>query len=117
MPQTSVLNSVSQSINQRAKDKMLVFLETAGTVVLTLKIDGNPIFILLYPKWFFILIVYYRNFNIFNNNNNNNGLLTVYPPSICSPVKKYNIKKNRVDINARERKQRDQETVSHPECE
>ena len=94
MPQTSVLNSVSQSINQRAKDKMLVFLETAGTVVLTLKIDGNPIFILLYPKWFFILIVYYRNFNIFNNNNNNNGLLTVYPPSICSPVKKYNIKKN-----------------------
>ena len=92
MPQTSVLNSVSQSINQRAKDKMLVFLETAGTVVLTLKIDGNPIFFFFYPKWFFILIVYYRNFNIFNNNNNN-GLLTVYPPSICSPVKKYNIKK------------------------
>ena len=92
MPQVSVLNSVSGSINQRAKDKMLVFLEIARTVVLTLKIDVNPIFILLYPKCFFILIVYYRIFNN-NNNNNNNGLLTVYPPSGSSPVKNNNIKK------------------------
>ena len=99
MPQASVLNSISGSINQRAKDKMLVFLETAGTVVLTLNIDGNPIFLLLYPKWFFILIVYYRIFNIFNNNNNNNnGLLTVYPPSGSSPVKNYNIKKEIYNI-------------------
>ena len=29
-----------------------------------------------------------------NNNNNNNVLLTVYPPSVSSLVKNYNIKKN-----------------------
>ena len=28
-----------------------------------------------------------------NNNNNNNVLLTVYPPSVSSLVKNYNIKK------------------------
>ena len=104
MPQVSVLNSISGSINQRAKDKILVFLETAGKVVLTLKIDGNPIFRLLYPKWFFILIVYYRILNIFNNNNNNNnnnnGLLTVYPPGGSSPVKNYNIKKEIYNIKS-----------------
>ena len=66
MPQASVLNSISGSINQRAKDKMLVFLETTATVILTLKIGDYPIFVLLYPKWFFILIVYYCIFNIFD---------------------------------------------------
>ena len=42
MPQSSVLNSISGSVNQRAKDKMLVFLGTTATVILTLKIDDNP---------------------------------------------------------------------------
>ena len=31
-----------------------------------------------------------------NNNNNNNVLLTVYPPSVSSLVKNYNIKKKTV---------------------
>ena len=31
-----------------------------------------------------------------NNNNNNNGLLTVYPPNGSSPVKNYNIKKEKL---------------------
>jgi len=30
------------------------------------------------------------------NNNNNNGLLTLYPPSGSSPVKNYNIKKEKL---------------------
>ena len=31
-----------------------------------------------------------------NNNNNNNGLITVYPPSVSSPVQNYNIKKEKL---------------------
>ena len=31
-----------------------------------------------------------------NNNNYNNGLLTVYPPNGSSPVKNYNIKKEKL---------------------
>ena len=31
-----------------------------------------------------------------NNNNNNNGLLTVYLPNGSSPVKNYNIKKEKL---------------------
>ena len=34
-----------------------------------------------------------QNNNSNNNNNNNNVLLTVYPPSVSSLVKNYNIKK------------------------
>ena len=47
MPQASVLNSpeglISGTVNLRARNKIFVFLQKAATVILTLKIDGDPI--------------------------------------------------------------------------